>query len=101
MRHPIEISRNDSAIDVLAQGQGELGTRAKEFGGLNIFPQPDYFTLAIWHLYADRGLACHAFNQDALGFQCQAEIIRQVGDAAVFDSRFRLELESCHYRSRI
>ena len=93
MRHGVEVGADDAAVDVLAEGQGELRLRAEEFLRLDYLAQPDGFALVIGHLDADGGLAGHALDEDALGAQGEAEIVAEVGDAAVLDARFRLELE--------
>jgi len=38
-------------------------------------------------LNADRALACHAFDEDALGAHREAEIFSQASDAAIFHAR--------------
>jgi hypothetical protein len=45
--------------------------------------------------------ARHALDQNALGFQRQAEIVGEIGDAAVLDSGFRLEFERRDHRAGI
>src|SRR5277367_1223733 len=45
-------------------------------------------------LDAYRGFAGDALDQDGFGLQGEAEIVAQVGDAAVFDAGFGLEFES-------
>ena len=90
---PAKIGDYDAAVDVFAQGHGQLGLLAHEFLRLDIFPQPDDFAFAVRHLNADRRFSRHALDQNALSFQCEAEIVGEVGDAAVFDSGIGLEFE--------
>ena len=63
--------------------------------------QPDDFALAVRHLDADRGLARDALDQDALGLERQAEVLGELGDAAVLDAGFGLELEGGDHRAGI
>ncbi len=46
-------------------------------------------------------LARHALDQNAFGFQGEAEIVGKIGDAAVFDSGFGLEFERRDHRAGI
>ncbi len=57
------------------------------------FAQPDGLALVVRNLDADRRLARHALDEDALGAQGEAEIVGEAGDAAVLDAGFGLELE--------
>ena len=99
--HAGEIGGDDASVDVLAQRQRQLRFGADELGGLDVFAQPDDFALAVRHLNADRGLARHALDQNALGFQRQAEVVGEIGDAAVLDAGFGLELECRDHRAGI
>ena len=67
----------------------------------DVFAQPDDFALAVRNLNADSRLARHALDQNAFRFQGEAEVVRQVGNPAVLDARFRLELERSDHRARI
>ena len=69
--------------------------------GLDVLAQPDDFALAVRNLDADRRLARHALDQNALGFQRQAQIVGEVGDAAVLDAGFGLVLERRDHRAGI
>ena len=66
-----------------------------------VLAQPDNFAVAVRHLNPDCGLARHALDQNALGFERQAEVIREVGDAAVLDARLGLEFERRDHRAGI
>ena len=101
VRHSREIGGDDAAVDVFAHGDRHLRLRSHELLRLDVFAQPDNFALAVRHLNADRALACHALDQNALGFQGEAKIVAKIGDAAVFDSGFGLELERGDDRSGI
>ena len=50
------------------------------------------FAVMVRHLDAHRGLARNAVDQDGLGAHRQAEVIHEIGDAAVLDAGFGLEL---------
>ncbi len=52
----------------------------------------DGLALMVRHLDADRALAGHALDQDALGTHREAEVFGQAGNAAVFHAGFGLEL---------
>ena len=93
VRHGVEVGGDDAAVDVLAHGQRELRLRAEKFLRLDDLAQPDGLALMVGHLDADRRLAGHALDQDALGAQGQAEVVAQAGDAAVLDAGLGLELE--------
>ena len=43
----------------------------------------------------------NALNQNRFGLQREAQILSQADDAAVFDSRFRLEFEGGNHRTGI
>ena len=101
MRHSREIGGDDAAVDVLAHGDRHLRLRSHELLRLDVLAQPDDFALAVRHLNADRALAGHALDQNALGFQREAKIVAEIGDAAVLDPGFGLELERRDDRSRI
>ena len=93
MRHSSQVGGNDAAVNVLAHGDRHLRLRSHELLRLDILPQPDDFALPVRHLNADRALARHALDQNALGFEREAKIVAEIGDAAVLDSGFGLELE--------
>ena len=93
MRHSGQIGGDDAAVDVFAHGHRHLRLRSHELLRLDVLAQPDDFALAVRHLNADRALARHALDQNALGLQREAEIVAEIGDAAVLDAGFRLELE--------
>ena len=93
VRHGRQVGDVDAPVDVLADGERELRLVADEFLRLDHFAQPDGFALAVRHLDADRGLAGHALDEDALGVQGEAEIVGEAGDAAVLDAGFGLDLE--------
>ena len=78
-----------------------LRLRSHEFLRLDVLAQPDDFALAVRDLNPDRALAGHALDQNAFGFHGEAQIIDKIGDAAVLDSRFRLELKRRNHRARI
>ena len=101
MRHASQVGRDDAAIDVLAHRHGELRLRSHELLRLDVLPQENDLALPVRHLNANRAFASHALDQDALRLECEAEIVDQVGDAAVFDAGFRLELERGHDRTGI
>ena len=92
---------DDAAVDVLAQRQRQLRLGAEKFLRLDDLAQPDGFAFVVRHLDADRGLAGHALDEDALGAQRQAEIVGEAGDAAVLDAGFGLELEGRDHRAGI
>src|SRR5580700_5687946 len=101
MRHASQVCGGDASVDVLAHANGELRFRAQKFLRLDVLAQPDNFALAVRHLDADRALARHTFNQNALRAQRKTEIVGESDDAAVLDARFGLELESSYNRTRI
>ena len=101
MRHSGKVGGDDAAIDVFAHGNRHLRLGAHELLRLDVLAQENDLALAIRHLDAHRALSRHALDQDAFCFQRQAEIVAEIGDAAVLDSRFRFELESRNDRTRI
>ncbi len=54
VRHGRQIGDHDTAVDVLAQRQRELGFGADKLLRLDVLAQPDDFALAVRHLNADR-----------------------------------------------
>ena len=69
--------------------------------GLDVLAQPDDFALTVGHLDSDRRLAGHAFDENALGFEGEAQVVGEIGNAAVLDASFGLEFESRDYRPGI
>src|SRR5271154_3354097 len=65
-----------------------------EFGRFDYVAQGDGFAMDVGNFDAYRGFAGDAFDQDGFGLQGEAEVVAQVGDAAVFDAGFGLEFES-------
>ena len=63
--------------------------------------QMNRLALVVRHLDADRALARHALDQDALGAHRQAEVFGQPGHAAYIHARLGLELVSRHHRPGI
>src|SRR5271163_5092071 len=72
-----------------------------EFRRLDYVAQGDGFAMDVGNFDAYRGFAGDAFDQDGFGLERQAEIVAQVGDAAVFDAGFGLEFESGDDRAGI
>ncbi len=101
VRHSRQVGGDDAAVDVFAHGDRHLRLRSHELLRLDVLAQPDDFALAVRHLNADRAFARHALDQNALGFQREAKIVAKIGDAAVLDAGFGLELERRDDRSGI
>ncbi len=72
-----------------------------EFWRFDYVAQGDGFAMDVGNFDADGGFAGDAFDQDGFGLQREAEIVAQVGDAAVFDAGFGLEFESGDDRAGI
>ncbi len=64
-------------------------------------PQRDHFALGVRNLDAHRRLAGNALDQDRFRLQAQAQIFREIRDAAVFDAGVGLEFERRDHRARI
>ena len=73
----------------------------RELVGLEHLAQADHFAPRVRHFDADGGLAGNALDQDRFGLQAEAEVLGEVGDAAVLDAGFGLELEGGDHRAGI
>src|SRR5579872_1481750 len=93
MWHAGEIGGDDTAVDVFTHGDRHLRLRSHELLRLDVLAQPDDFALAVRYLNANGALAGHALDEDALCLQSEAKIVAKIGDAAVLDAGFGLELE--------
>ena len=93
VRHSRKIGCDHAAVDVFAHRHGELRLRAQELLRLDVLAQEDDFALAVGHLNPDRAFARHPLDQNAFRLQRQAQVIREIGDAAVLDPGFRFELK--------
>src|SRR5260370_28117710 len=97
MRHAVQVGGDDAAVDVLAHRHGQPRFRSHELLRLDVLPQPDDLALTVRHLNANRRLAGHALDKNALGFQSQTQIVVEIGNAAALDSPIVLELKRDDY----
>src|SRR3977135_1700961 len=97
MRHAGEIGNREASVNVLTHPKRKLRFRSDKLLRFDVLAQPDNFALALRHLDTDRTLSGHALDQNALGTQGETQVVGESGDAAVFDARFGLELESCNH----
>ena len=91
----------NSADQIFAQRQRELRRELHEFRRLDYLAQCDCFAMRVRHFNSDGGFSRDALDQKRFGFERQAKIVGQAGNAAVFDSRLGLEFESGDHRPRI
>ena len=68
---------------------------------LHDLAQPDGFAVYVGHLHADGGFSGHALDENAFGFQREAEIVLHAGDARILDASFRLEFEGRNHGAGI
>ena len=91
--HGGEVGGDDAAVDVLAEGDGELGFALDEGLALDYVAQPDGLAAVVRHLDADGGFAGHALDEDRFGGHGEAEVVGQACDAGVLDAGVGVELE--------
>ncbi len=91
--HGGEVGGDDAAVDVFAEGDGELGLGLREGLALDDVAQPDGLAFVVGDLDADGGFAGHALDEDGLGGHGEAEVVGEAGDAGVFDAGVGAELE--------
>ena len=96
-----QIGNAVAADQVFAKRQRQLGRRIDELGGFDLLAQGDGLAIRVGDFDAHRRFSGDALDQNRFGFEREAQIVREARDAAVFDSRFRLELVGCHHRARI
>ena len=101
VRHLRQVGHADAPNQIFSQRQGQLRRGIHVFRRFDDLAQLNRLPVLIRHFDADRGFARYALDQNGLGAQSQAEIVRQSRDAAIFDARLGLELVGGDHRSGI
>ena len=101
MGHLGEVADLHFPGNVFAEAYRQPGRRGAKLARLDQLAQVNDLAVEVGDLDAHGRFAGDALDQDGLGFHRQAKVVDQVGDAAVLDARFRLELERGDHRTGV
>ena len=101
MGHLGEVADLHFPGNVFAEAHRQPGRRGGELARLDQLAQVNDLAVEVGDFDAYGRFAGNALDQDGLGFHRQAKVVDQVGDAAVLDARFRLELERGDHRTGV
>ncbi len=87
--HDGQVGHDDAAVDVLAQGEGQLGGRVLEIRRLDDVAELDDLALVVGDLDAQGGLAGDALDADRLRLQGQGQVLGPALDLRDLDARGR------------
>ena len=92
MRHLRQVADLGLARQIFSQAERQARRRSGEFARFHDLAQVDDLAVKVGNLDSHRGLARYTLDEDGFRLHGQAEVVHEVGDAAVFDARFGLEL---------